>query len=80
MDVDKGISKAGNLVVRRTLVQLAQSFFQWQPDCAMVQKWSVRRGTSGSTRRIAKVALAREIAVCLWRYVVKGEWPDGAMK
>jgi len=78
MDVDKGISKAGNVVLRRTLVQLAQLFFQWQPECEVVKKWTARRGESGSCRRVAKVALAREIAVLAWRYLVNDEWPNGA--
>ena len=79
-DNDLGISKAGNRVLRRTLVQLAISFFQWQPECRIVMKWEARRGPGGGTcRRIAKVALAREIAVALWRWLVKGDWPEGAI-
>jgi transposase len=80
MDVDLGISKAGNGMLRWTLVQLANSFFMWQPDCAMVRKWSARRGAGGTCRRVAKVALARELAVALWHWVVQDQWPAGAIE
>ena len=50
-----------------------------QPDSELTQWFNRRFATGGKrTRRIGIVALARRLAVALWRYVQHGEIPAGA--
>jgi transposase len=76
---DLGITRAGNVHVRRISVQLAWVWIQHQPDSALTQ-WYRRRfgGGSARLRRVGIVALARKLLVALWRYVDRDELPDGA--
>jgi len=76
---EQGISKAGNKRVRWLLVELSWRWLRLQPDSELTQ-WFNRRFAMGSkrTRRIGIVALARRLAVALWRYVQQGEIPAGA--
>lgn len=43
------------------------------------EKWADRLAQKGRSRRTAIVALARQLMVALWRYVVKGEAIEGAI-
>ena len=43
------------------------------------KKWQDRLEQKGRIRRTAIVALARQLMVALWRYVVKGEAIEGAI-
>lgn len=44
-----------------------------------MKKWADRLEQKGRIRRTAIVALARQLMVALWRYVVKGEAIEGAI-
>ena len=50
-----------------------------QPDSALTQ-WFNRRFAHGSSRmrRVGIVALARRLAIALWRFVQHGVIPEGA--
>jgi transposase len=78
--VEQGISKAGNKRVRALLVELAWAWLRLQPDSALTQ-WFNRRFAVGGKRmrRVGIVALARRLAIALWRYLQHGEIPAGAM-
>jgi transposase len=76
---EQGISKAGNKRARALLVELAWRWLKFQPDSALTQWFHQRFGTAGKrSRRIGIVALARRLAIALWRYVEHGEVPAGA--
>ena len=78
--VEQGISKAGNKRVRALLVELAWAWLRLQPDSALTQ-WFNRRFAAGGKRmrRVGIVALARRLAIALWRYLQHGEIPAGAV-
>ncbi len=76
----QGISKAGNSLVRAVMIQTAWMWLQHQPQSALTQ-W-FRQRTEGQSRRvrcIMIVALARKLAVALWRYLEHGLIPHGAI-
>jgi transposase len=77
--VEQGISKAGNKRVRALLVELSWRWLRLQPDSELT-RWFNRRFAHGSKRmrRIGIVALARRLAVALWRFAEHGEIPAGA--
>ena len=79
MQNEQGISKAGNRRVRTLLVELAWSWLRYQPQSAL-SKWFTRRFAGGGKRmrRIGIVALARRLAIALWRYLEDGLIPEGA--
>jgi transposase len=79
--VDQGISKQGNRRVRSLLIELAWLWLKYQPDSAMA-RWFAQR-TAGNAqnkrgKRIAIVAVARRLAIALWRYLTAGVLPPGA--
>lgn len=79
--VDQGISKQGNRRVRALLVEMAWLWLRYQPDSALT-KWFMQR-TAGNAKnkrgkRIAIVAVARRLAIALWRYLESGTIPQGA--
>ena len=76
---EQGISKAGNRRVRTLLVELAWSWLRNQPQSAL-SKWFTKRFAAGGKRlrRIGIVALARRLAIALWRYLEEGLVPEGA--
>jgi len=79
LEHEQGISKAGNKRARALLVELAWRWLRFQPDSAMSQWFAQRFGIAGKrSRRIGIVALARRLAIALWRYVEHGEVPAGA--
>ena len=76
--VDQGISKAGNRRVRALLIEMAWMWLRWQPQSDLAQ-WFAKR-TSGTglnkrSKRIAIVAVARRLAILLWRYLKDGVLP-----
>ncbi len=75
----QGISKAGNSLVRAVLIQTAWMWLRHQPDSAL-SRWFHRRteGHSKRVRCIMIVALARKLAIALWRYLETGLIPEGA--
>jgi transposase len=76
---EQGISKAGNKRVRSLLVELSWRWLRLQPDSELTH-WFNRRFAAGSKRlrRIGVVALARRLAIALWRFIEHGEIPAGA--
>jgi len=76
---EQGISKAGNVLIRWIMVELAWSWLRFQPNSALSQ-WYRRRFGAGTARmrRTGTVALARKLLIALWRYVEQGEVPEGA--
>jgi transposase len=78
-ETEQGISKAGNRRARTLLVELAWSWLRYQPESELSQ-WFMRRFAGGGKRlrRIGIVALARRLAIALWRYLEHGLIPDGA--
>ena len=79
IDVEQGISKAGNSRLRRTMIQLAWLWLRHQPGSELSCWFRHRVGDQrGKIRRIAIVALARKLLVALWRYVTQGVVPNGA--
>jgi transposase len=65
------VTKHGNPRLRAALVELAWRLVRFQPNYKAVRKWKDRfkRGqlTTGAARKKAIVALARQLAVDLWR-------------
>lgn len=78
-ETEQGISKAGNRRVRTLMVELAWSWLRYQRESELSQ-WFNRRFAGGGKRmrRIGIVALARRLAIALWRYLEHGLIPDGA--
>ncbi|MDP3612800.1 MAG: transposase, partial [Rubrivivax sp.] len=77
--VEQGISKAGNKRARALLVELAWGWLRLQPDSELTQWFNRRFATGGKRmRRVGIVALARRLAIALWRYLQTGEIPAGA--
>jgi transposase len=76
---DQGISKAGNQPARSLLVELAWGWLRHQPGsglAAWYRRGFAERGKRG--RKVGIVALARKLAIALWRYVETGVVPEGA--
>ena len=79
IDREQGISKAGNRRVRSLLVEQAWSWLRLQPDSDLTHWFNRRFACSGGRmRRVGIVALARRLAIALWRYLKDGEIPAGA--
>jgi len=77
--IEQGISKAGNKRSRTLLVELAWSWLRYQPQSVLSQWFSKRFAAGGKRmRRIGIVALARRLAIALWRYLEDGLIPEGA--
>jgi transposase len=80
VDQEQGISKAGNPRLRSTMIELAWLWQRHQPGSALSRWFHARVGTErGRIRRISIVALARKLLVAIWRYVIQGEIPQGAV-
>jgi transposase len=61
------------------MVELAWSWLRFQPASQLSQWFNERFAGGGKrVRRIGIVALARRLAVALWRYLEFGEIPLGA--
>ena len=64
------ITKHGNPRLRRLMVELAWRVSRFQPTIAGVRRWGAlleNRKASAAARKKAIVALARQLAVDLWR-------------
>lgn len=78
-DRDRGISKAGTKLARQTLVELAWFWLRYQPNSWLSLWWHERFGDKGMRgRKVGIVALARKLAIALWRFVEEGLVPEGA--
>jgi len=77
---DQGIAKAGNGRARKAMTELAWLWRRHQPMSALTKWFNERVGDQkGRVRRIAIVAMARKLAVALWRYLETGLVPEGAV-
>jgi transposase len=69
--VQSCVTKHGNPRLRAALVELAWRLVRFQPHYKAVLKWKERLGkgqlTTGGARKKAIVALARQLAIDLWR-------------
>ena len=75
----QGISKAGNSLVRAVMIQTAWMWLKHQPNSALSQWFHQRtEGQSKRMRCVMIVALARKLAIALWRYLEHGLIPQGA--
>jgi transposase len=74
------ITKHGNVRLRTALIELAWRMVFWQKDCKAVKKWQLLltippgRQLKKAARKKAIVAVARQMAVDLWR------WRTGKVK
>jgi len=70
--LDLSINKAGSAYLRTLLVELAWRMVYWQPKYKRLKAWRALRQTARLAnrrrRKIALVALARQLAVDLWRW------------
>lgn len=76
---DQGINKAGNKPARVMLVELAWCWLRYQPHSHLAQWY---RGCfaekAGRSRKFGVIALARKLAIALWRFLEDGLVPEGA--
>jgi transposase len=80
IDREQGIGKAGNRRVRTVMVELAWLWTRYQPGAAQVCWFRERVGSTGRrVRKIMIVALARKLLIALWRFVIDGVLPEGAV-
>jgi transposase len=80
VNVEQGISKAGNWRVRCMAIEIAWAWLRFQPQ-SRLSLWFQERYGPGSrrSRRVGIVALARKLLIALWRYLDYGVIPDGAV-
>jgi transposase len=78
-EIEQGIAKAGNKRARRIMVELGWSWLRYQSESEL-SRWFNRRFAHGGKRmrRVGIVALARRLAIALWRYLEHGVIPAGA--
>jgi transposase len=76
---EQGISKAGNPLLRKAMLELAWLWLRCQPDSALARWFTDRVGSvRGRIHKITAVARARKLLAALWRYVTAGLMPEGA--
>src|SRR5690606_5447476 len=66
----RGVSKKGNPRVRAMLVEMVWRMMRWQPDYHGLRKWMpvlADPGRGAAARKKAVAAIARQLAVDLWR-------------
>jgi transposase len=77
---ERGIGKAGNRRLRTVMVELAWLWQRYQPGTAQVAWFRERVGSTGRrVRKVMVVALARKLLIALWRFVIDGSVPEGAI-
>lgn len=77
---DQSISKAGPTRLRASLIELAWLWVRYQPASALTRRFLLRYANGGKRwRRVGIVALARGLAIELWRYLQTGALPEGAL-
>jgi transposase len=77
--VDLCITKHGNARLRYLLIELAWRMVKFQPQCKTVQKWKhilLNPLAHGRKRKQAIVAVARQLAVDLWRWQTGRSTPE----
>lgn len=77
---DQSISRAGPTRVRASLIELAWLWVRYQPTSTLTRWFQAKYAGGGKRlRRIGIVALARRLAVELWRFLHTGALPEGAL-
>lgn len=77
---EQGISKRGNPQLRSSFIELAHRWVRHQPGSALTRWYLERLGAAkGAQKRKLIVALARKLAIALWRYLETGLMPEGAL-
>jgi transposase len=76
---EQGISRAGNARLQAVSIQLAWNWVHWQPASALMQWYQANFGRGKRARRVGIVAVARKLVIALWRYVMTGVVPEGAI-
>ena len=77
---DQSISKAGPTRLRASLIELAWLWVRYQPASTLT-RWFQHKYAKGGKRlrRVGIVALARRLAIELWKYLQTGALPEGAL-
>ena len=76
---EQGISKAGNPLLRKAMVELAWLWLRYQPDSTLARWFTERVGSArGRIRKVTAIALVRKLLIALWRYLTAGLMPEGA--
>ena len=76
---DLSITKAGNARVRWALIELAWRMVRFQSQCKAVQRWKhvlLNPNAAARQKKRALVALARRLAVDLWRWQTGKATPE----
>ena len=62
------------------MIQTAWLWLKHQPK-SVITRWFAQRATgqSGQIRRVLITAVARKLAIALWRFLEQGLVPQGAM-
>lgn len=79
--IDQGISKQGNRRVRSLLIEMAWMWLRYQPESKLAVWFAEKTNSQAPNkrgRRVAIVAVARRLAIALWRYIEHGVVPEGA--
>lgn len=75
---EQGISKAGNVWMRKLSVQLAWGWLRWQANSDTAQRFA-KFSAKPRQRRVGIVLVARRLMIDLWRYACAGQLPAGAV-
>ena len=79
-NAEQGISKSGSRRARSVMVELAWLWLRWQPATRLAEWFQERSGAArGRARKVLITAVARRLAVELWRYLAAGVVPEGAI-
>ena len=66
--------------VRNAMIQFAWRFLMFQPDSELARWYRKRTGDGRpGIRKTMIVALARKLLVALWKFVTRGEIPEGVI-
>lgn len=77
---EQGISKAANVRMRTTLVELSWLWIRYQPESSITKWFNARYGSQGKrARRIGIVGVARRLMIQLWHFVEHDVDPPGAI-
>jgi transposase len=76
---EQGIGKSGNPRVRALLIEIAWGWLRYQPTSQLTRWFHSRFGPGGGNRKKGIVALARKLAIALWRLMDQGVMPEGAL-
>ena len=77
---EQGVSKAGNVRLRTTMVELSWLWIRYQPGSALTRWFQERvQHNGGRLKKPTIVALARKLLIALWKYATAGVVIEGAV-